>query len=491
VLGWTVLGAALPGTGLIAAGRRRVGTVVLVLFLALFGLLGWMALTDRQGLARFSVDTSNLVWVIVAIAAVALLWIAVIVVGYRMLLPRRTPRGKKVIGGLVVALLVLGVALPAYFVGRIAGTTRDFIADVFDDDVASATVEDVPDPFGDKERVNVLLLGGDAGHNREGTRTDTVIVASIDTETGDTTLISLPRNLQNLPFPEESPLAEVYPAPQGFTGATESDGLLNAIYDNGPAAHPDILGVTDNPGADFLKLGVGEALGLTIDYYVLVNLDGFRQLVNALGGITVNVNYWVPIGGSESEGILPDGYIAPGPNQELGGYHALMYARGRYGLTDYDRMARQRCAINAIIDAADPITLLRRYERLAETTKDIVLTDIPSRALDDFVDLAFLVKDADVRSLVFDTSVIDPAYPDYDTMRRLVDRALNPPPPSNGNGGSSSSSSSSSAPPSDPAATPTPDPGEDPVDDVRDACAYDPEQAAEARAEGEPPSKFG
>jgi LCP family protein required for cell wall assembly len=416
----------------------------------------------------------------------------VIVAGYRLLLPRRTPRGKRVLGGLVVALLVLGVALPAYFVGRIAGTTRDLIANVFDDDVLSATVEDVPDPFGDKERVNVLLLGGDAGHNREGTRTDTVIVASIDTETGDTTLISLPRNLQNLPFPEDSPLADVYPAPLGFTGATESDGLLNAVYDSGPAAHPDILGPTDNPGADFLKLGVGEALGLTIDYYVLVNLDGFKELVNALGGITVNVNYWVPIGGSESEGVLPDGYIAPGPNQKLGGYHALMYARGRYGLTDYDRMARQRCAIDAIIDAADPITLLRRYERLAETTKDIVLTDIPSRVLDDFVDLAFQVKDADVRSLVFDTSVIEPAYPDYEKMRRLVDEALNPPPPSNGNGnGSPTSSASSSAPPSDPEATPTPEPGENPVDDVRDACAYDPEQAAEARAEGEPPSKFG
>jgi hypothetical protein len=79
-------------------------------------------------------------------------------------------------------------------------------------------------------------------------------------------------------------------------------------------------------------------------------------------------------------------------------------------------------------------------------------------------------------------------------MRRLVDRALNPPPPSNGNGdsnGSESPASSTSAAPSDPAETPSPQPTEEAVDDVQDACAYDAKQAAEALAEGEPPSKFG
>jgi polyisoprenyl-teichoic acid--peptidoglycan teichoic acid transferase len=486
-MGWTVLNAVLPGTGLLAAGRRRLGAVVLVLFLALFGVLAWMALQGQQTLARWTVDTEHLRWVVVGIAAVALLWVVVIVVGYRLLLPRKVSREKKVLGGVVVALLVAGIALPAYYASRIAGTTRDVIADVFDDE-ESATVVDTPDPFGDKERVNVLLLGGDAGRNRTGTRTDTVIVASIDTDTGDTTLISLPRNLENLPFPEDTELADVYP--DGFWTGDENESLLNSVYDTVPELHPDALGKpSDNPGADWLKLGVGEALGLTIDYYVLVNLNGFEKLVDALGGITVDVNYYVPIGGDSSAGILPDGYIAPGPNQHLDGYHALMYARGRYGLTDYDRMARQRCAINAIVDEADPITLLSRYQELAETTKNIVRTDIPSDALDDFVDLGFLVKDASIKSLVFDTSLIDPAYPDYDKIRKLTDNALDPPAPRSDD--ASNSAPSTSATPSDPAKTPTPEPDEDPVDDVKDACAYDPAQAAEARAQGEPPSRFG
>jgi LCP family protein required for cell wall assembly len=462
-----------------AAGRRRAGTVVLVLFVSFVGALAWLALEGRQAVARWTVDTTHLRWLTVAIGAVALLWATVVVIGYLLLRPARMSAIQQVVGGGVVALLVVGIALPAYYAGRIAGTTRDVIAEVFDDH-ESATVVDTPDPFSGRERVNVLLLGGDGGKNRDGVRTDTVIVASMDTDTGDTTLISLPRNLENVPFPPDTELARIFP--DGFWTGVEGESLLTSIYRNGPEAYPDALGrPSDDPGADWLKLGVGEALGLSIDYYVLVNLDGFERLVDALGGITVNTNYYVPIGGDTSAGILPDDYFEPGPNQHLDGHQALMWTRGRYGLTDYDRMARQRCAIGAIVDEADPITLLRQYQELAATTKDIVSTDIPSSALDDFVGLAFLVKEAPIRSLVFDSSVIDPAYPDYDLMRRLVDEALNPPAPS-GDGGPL---------PSDPAATTAPPPDDDRVDDVEDACAYDPKQAAEARAEGEPPSRNG
>ncbi|MCW2635829.1 MAG: Cell envelope-related function transcriptional attenuator common domain, partial [Blastococcus sp.] len=273
----------------------------------------------------------------------------------------------------------------------------------------------------------------------------------------------------------------------GFEAGSESESLLNAVYRNGPAAHPGILGPTDDPGADFLKLGVGEALGLTIDYFVLVNLDGFSQLVDALGGITVNVNYYVPVGGEPSLGRLPDDYIAPGPNQHMDGPTALAFARGRFGLTDYDRMARQRCTIKAIIDAADPVTLLRQYEKIAATTKDIVSTDIPSSALDDFVDVAFLVQDSPIRSVVFDPSVIDPAYPDYDLMRRLVNEALAPP-------ASTPSSSATSSPTpanSSSSASGTAEPTKNPVDELADACAYDPAQAKKALDAGEPPTKNG
>ena len=488
-LGLTGLGALLPGTAFLAAGRRRLGVLTLVSFVLLVGALAWLATAGQQTAARLAVDTRWLLWGVAALGLVLLLWAAVIVAGYRMLAPPGTSRGQHLLGALVVTLLVLAVAVPAVALGRVALAQRGLIGDVFADDPESATVEDVPNPFGDQERVNVLLLGGDGGEDREGVRTDTVIVASIATETGDTTLFSLPRNLEDLPFPADSPLAELYP--EGFDAGSESESLLNAVYRNGPAEHPDVLGPTADPGADFLKLGVGEALGLDLDYFVLVNLDGFSRLVDALGGITVNVNYYVPVGGIP-DSRLPDDYIAPGPNQRLDGARALDFARGRFGLTDYDRMARQRCTIKAIVDAADPVTLLRSYQELAATTQDIVSTDIPRSALDDFVDLAFLVKDAQLRSVVFDADLIDPAYPDYSLMRQIVQDAIAPAPATD-DAAEPGAPASESAPPAEESEAPAeePAPVEDPAADVGDACAYDRARAQEALAEGEPPTRGG
>jgi polyisoprenyl-teichoic acid--peptidoglycan teichoic acid transferase len=482
-----VLGALLPGTAFLAAGRRVLGALTLLVFLLLLGGVAWLATGGRQVAVQAAVDPDRLLWIVAGIGLVALLWVVVMIAGYRMLLPAGTSRGRRVLGALVVALLVAAVVAPAVLAGRLASTQRELIADVFHDDGKSATVVETPDPFGAKERVNVLLLGGDGGEGRDGVRTDTVIVASIATATGDTTLFSLPRNLENLPFPADSPLADVYP--NGFTAGDESESLLNAVYRNGPAAHPDILGPTDNPGADFLKLGVGEALGLPIDYYVLVNLDGFSRLIDALGGITVNVNYYVPVGGEPSIGTLPDAYIAPGPDQHMDGDTALAFARGRFGLTDYDRMDRQRCTIDAIIDAADPVTLLRQYQDLAATTKDIVSTDIPQSALDDFVDLGFRVKGASVRSVVFDDTVISPAYPDYAAMRRIVQDAVSPDAPADGTPAETAPSSSAPATTAPSATAPAAPTSAGPAADVGDACAYDPVRADEARAQGQPPTR--
>jgi polyisoprenyl-teichoic acid--peptidoglycan teichoic acid transferase len=410
-----------------------------------------------------------------------------------MLAPDATSRGQHLLGGVLVTLLALGVAAPAFEAAHLASVQRNLITGLFGDDVASATVPDTAasDPWGDKTRVNVLLLGGDGGDDRDGIRTDTVIVASIDTDTGATTTFSLPRNLQELPFPEDSPLHDVYP--DGFWAGSESESLLNAVYRNGPAEHPDILGPTDNPGADFLKLGVGEALGLTIDYYALVNLDGFSQLIDALGGITVNVNYYVPIGGEPTLGYLPDDYIDPGPDQHMDGERALQYARGRFGLTDYQRMDRQRCMVNAIVAAADPMTLLSRYQQIAATTQDIVTTDIPQSVVGDFADLALKVKDAGIQSVVFDDSVIRPAYPEYDEMRMLVQQAVNTVP--SPTPAPTSTAPSAPAPAAGPDGTsgaetePPASASESPVISAADACAYDPEAAQEALDEGEPPTK--
>ncbi|MGY1843940.1 LCP family glycopolymer transferase [Modestobacter sp. SYSU DS0875] len=493
-LGLTVVGAVLPGTALVAGGRRRLGAAVLVLFGLLMAALAWLGLGGWRDAVRVAVDSTALTWVVVGLVALAVAWALLVVAGWLVLRPRRLRPWQQAVGAAVVLALCAGIAWPTYQAVGATLAQRDLVDTVFADRESATVTDPVDDehPFGDREEVNVLLLGGDGGEGREGVRTDTVIVANIQTRTGETTLFSLPRNLQDLPFPEDSPLHDVWP--DGFDVGSESESLLNAVYRNGPAWYPDILGPTDDLGADMLKLGVGEALGLHIDYFVLVNLEGFSRLVDALGGITVNVNYWVPINGIVGQ-ELPDDYIAPGPDQHMDGVRALDFARGRYGLSDYQRMDRQRCVIDAIVEAADPVTLLSRYRELAATTQDIVSTDIPQSLLDDVVDLAFLVQDTEIRSVVFDDTVITPAYPDYDRIRSLVQQALQPPsdgdaaagttaPPADATQPAPSSSTARSSAPAEP--TPA-----DPVAEVTDACAYDPVQAQEALEAGKPPTKRG
>lgn len=497
------MGAILPGTALLVAGRRG-GAVILAGFGVLVVAAAWLATGGRRTALFWAVDPRALLVAALGILLLTAAWVLVVIAGYVSLLPRRAPRRRRRVGAVVVLALCLAGAAPAVAAARLAVQQRDLVTGVFADGQSATVVavEEGADPFGGKDRVNILLLGGDGGEDRDGVRTDTVIVASVDIATGDTTLISLPRNLQDLPFPPGSPLDQVYP--DGFDAGEEAESLLNAVYRNGPQAHPDLIGPSDDLGADFLKLGVGAAIGLTIDYYVLVNLDGFSSLVDALGGITVNVNYFVPIGGEPTTGRLPDAYIAPGPDQRMDGARALDFARGRFGMSDYERMDRQRCVMDAILDTADPLALATRYGALVGTAQEIISTDLPQSLLDDSVDVALRAKDAEVRSLVLDNDVIDPAYPDYDEIRLLVQQALaGPPPAPTAFAGTASgvspveSPSPVEAPVESPVTDGAPDTGTDPsaavgaADDVADACAYDPVQAQAALDEGEPPTYGG
>jgi anionic cell wall polymer biosynthesis LytR-Cps2A-Psr (LCP) family protein len=172
-----------------------------------------------------------------------------------------------------------------------------------------------------------------------------------------------------------------------------------------------------------------------------------------MGGVTVNINEPVAIEGNTDAGIPPIGYLEPGPDQHLDGYHALWFARGRYGSDDYARMERQRCMVDALVEAANPMNLLTRYLDLVKAGEDIIYTDIPLDVAPAFVDLALEVKGAKVKSVVFRSS--EEFYsgdPDYDYVRETVQKALFPPPRKPG----------------------APKPPKT-SDDTEDACAYDPE----------------
>ena len=478
---FTIAGTAIPGLGLIAAKRRIVGSVIVGLFAAAVLALGIYAVVDRQGLLGYAVNPAMLRRIAVALIVIALVWVGVVIASHLSLRGRVTS-AQRLTGGILVGVLAFAVAAPMAIAARYSYDQASLVGTVFKSDktIKSATRPTLAatnkptrgqpklNPWADKPRLNILLLGGDAGPNRTGTRTDTVILASIDTETGDTTMFSLPRNTGRMPFPKDSPLHDRYP--NGFTNGDGNDPehFLNAMYQNLPATlGKDVLGETDNLGADALKLSVGEALGLPVDYYVLINLQGFAKMINALGGIKVNVNTYIPIGGDTDRGIPPSEFIKPGANKKLDGREALWYARGRYGSDDFARMDRQRCVINAIIKQANPANMLARYEDIAKAGKQIVFTDMPQEVLPLMVDLSLRVKDGKVRSIVFKHGVsgfLSPD-PDFPQMRKRVKTAL-------GETKSAKPSGKSTKKPSgDPTKTTE-------SEDVNDSCAFDPQTAA-------------
>src|SRR5690606_21440724 len=173
------------------------------------------------------------------------------------------------------------------------------------------------------------------------------------------------------------------------TGRFNFDGgLLNAAYvwgtDN-PKAFPN----ASNPGAQATQEIIQEILGLKIDYYALVNLHAFAEIIDAIGGITVYVEKDLPIGPSGA----PVGYVRKG-KRHLDGEKALWYARSRAADSDYERVKRQRCVLGAIAKQADPPTVLKGFQRIAAATKKNVRTDIPNDDLPALLKLGEKAKTA-------------------------------------------------------------------------------------------------
>lgn len=485
-VGWTVLGTLLPGLGLWRSGRRLTGSLVMaVVLLAVAGLAG-AAFTQRSALVSLAANPDVLRGTALALVVIAVLWVLIIGGTHLALRPAGATTGQRLLGAVVVGGLSFAVAAPLAMGANVAYSASGLVSTVFtpEDDNKSETLPTITnkvDPWAEKDRLNVLVLGGDSGTGRSerlGMRTDTVIVASIDTKSGATTLFSLPRQTARMPFPKDSPLHKYYP--NGFydgSNPANAEYFLNAMYRNVPQRVPkDALGETKFFAEDVMKISVGEALGLDIDYFVTVNMDGFKDIINALGGITVNVNYRVPIGGKSDEGVPPTDWIEPGPDQHLGGRKALWYARGRYGLDDYSRMERQRCVINAVVQQASPANLLRNFEKVAAAGEKTVVTDVPSSMLPAMLELATRVQGTKLRSIVFINGKdgFRTGSPNWETVQKRVKTALKETAKSNQDPTTKPASPTGSATPSKGSSTKPTKSTKPKSDDLASECAYNP-----------------
>jgi LCP family protein required for cell wall assembly len=241
------------------------------------------------------------------------------------------------------------------------------------------------------DRLNILLIGTDQ-RPKEGTfNTDTLIVVSIDPVSRQVAMFSLPRDTVDVPIPA-GPAQSVF-------GALYR-GKINSLWMNA-SGRPDAFPGNDRTrGANALKSVLGGLYGLDIQYYVEVNFDGFRNIVDTIGGVTINVQ----------NPVLDDHYpgdhgtirvYIPAGVQHMDGSQALIYARSRHTSTDFDRAQRQQRVILSIRQQADPATILANLSQLLTDLKNSFKTDVPQGSLPQLIGLSSRVDSTKVHSFVF------------------------------------------------------------------------------------------
>ncbi len=233
--------------------------------------------------------------------------------------------------------------------------------------------------------LNVLLLGYDAGaggSRNSGLRTDTMMVLSIDIKTGRSALYGIPRNVLNAPLPDDLIAGPCHCFRPYLTG-------LGTVFLDGDVK--STTGSTDPFAA--IRDTIANILGLNIDGIVTVNLEGFVEAVDALGGVTVNV---------PPPGVVDTQYrdennnrvnidIKPGI-QHMDGHTALEFVRSRHQDSDYFRMARQQLFLRALQQQMTACNLIPRLPALLSAVGDAVRTDFPASEFPALLDLVSRTK---------------------------------------------------------------------------------------------------
>ena len=408
----TAMTLFMPGSAQLVTGNKRVGRIAVRVWLSVLAVavvLLLISLTSRRGMFSLATNPTLLrlgTWLLIA-GAVA--WVALMVDAWRLAQPMGMERHHRLwMTGLNSALCFI-TAGTMLFAAHLVSASGSVIGTVF----ASS---EVSGPEGG--RYNVLLLGGDSGPDRSGVRPDSLTVASIDADTGRTVLIGLPRNLQDVPFPKGSPMAKQFP--NGFDCA-------DACYLNGVNTwandHADLFPKPpegETVGIEATMGAVQEITGLKMNYYAMVNMHGFSELVDAVGGVTMNVRQRTAIGGI---GSPIRGYIEAG-EQELTGDQALWYSRSRVENNDFSRMGRQKCVMSAMLQQLNPKSVLLNAQKIADSSKALLTTNIPQSDLGAFMDLSLKAKSQKMSSVSLVPPVIYTGNPDYDKVRRMISTAI-------------------------------------------------------------------
>lgn len=257
-----------------------------------------------------------------------------------------------------------------------------------------------PPDWANGEPINILLLGLDYRPTEEDTRADTQIIVHIDPAAKTATLLSIPRDL--------------YVTIPGF-----GPGRINQSYQLGDRAwrlDPDSL---PGGGSTLAMSTISATFGVPINYYAQVNFQGFEQVVDALGGLKIDVP--VPLVDNEypltstsygTPGTYTSSYGAtriyiPAGLQHMNGKTALQYARSRHADSDLGRNQRQQQVLLALKQQGMNLNVLPKLGELANKLSDAVVTDIPTSLIPSLASLAQNIGSGSITTCSIDATMVE------------------------------------------------------------------------------------
>ena len=272
-----------------------------------------------------------------------------------------------------------------------------------------------PPSWDGTERLNVLLIGVDQRQGETSFNTDTLIVASVDPVKGSVSMFSIPRDTVDFPVPASA---------QALYGSTYNN-KVNSYYSSAKA-NGDTF---PNGPAAALREMLSEFYGIRIDYSVMVNFSGFKQIVDTLGGIRITTKNPI-VDETYPAGV---GYLRrirmPVGVRTMDGQEALIFARSRHGSSDFGRAERQQQVIAAVRAQTDVEAIAANLPALASTLQDAIKSDFPQGDLPRLLELLGRVDASNLKSIVFAPPVYQTVgadergyiiVPDVEKIRRAI-----------------------------------------------------------------------
>lgn len=421
-----LLSALFPGLGQVRLGARRRGTLIALPFIGIIVIGGGAVILDPHGAIDTILGQGVLAGVLLAVIALGAYHLGAVLDAFRLgnrPIPGQEPPARRRAGSYSLLVVSLAGVLAFYGAIELVGTSAKEAASAIFVDPSSgfeipaasfaprptaspgviptgpltapppptATPVPVP-PWAADGRLNLLLIGSDAGPGRWMARMDSINVLSVEVATGRVALFSLWRYTANVPLPPES---------AGAFKNGRFPGWLNALYVYA-IGHPKQFPGGEAAGFRATAGAVQELIGQTIDGAVVINLNGFVDLVDAVGGLWIDIPFAV----HDPHYAVPDGrgYIVlnfQAGCQKLNGERALEYARTRHQDSDFGRMRRQQRVIVAMARELDPIAMLSRAPELLKIARDNLWTTILPDQIADFAALAARVDKQSIQYYLF------------------------------------------------------------------------------------------